>query len=151
MKGILASLVSGDKTEVELDYEIVTVDGRKVFKVIGGPTGYESFYVDDAKKFKMSENGWNACMGTKYGYDRLFIPGDEMKKALEMGIKTEEVYQMYVDGDWVEDVETKEEVKERIEYWIYHNDYLEDELLDTRFEAVVSSITIQLMVREVEK
>ena len=151
MKGILTSLVSGDKMEVELDYEIVTVDGRKVFKVIGGPTGYESFFIDDAKKFKMSENGWTANMGTKNVYDRLFIPAEEMKKALEVGIKTEEVYQMYVDGDWIEDVETKEEVKERIEYWIYHNDYLEDELLDTRFEAVVSSITIELLVREVDK
>ena len=84
MKGILTSLASGDEIEVELDYEIVTVDGRKVFNLIGGPTGYESFYIDDAKKFKMSENGWTACMGTKYVYDRLFIPAEEMKKALEV-------------------------------------------------------------------
>ena len=84
MKGILTSLASGDKTEVELDYEIVTENGRKVFNLIGGPTGFESFCVDDAKRFKMSENGWTACMGTKYVYDRLFIPADEMKRALEV-------------------------------------------------------------------
>ena len=82
MKGILTSLASGEEIEVELDYEIVTVDGRKVFNLIGGPTGYESFYIDDAKKFKISENGWTACMGTKYVYDRLFIPAEEMRKAL---------------------------------------------------------------------
>ena len=82
MRGIITSLASGDEIEVELDYEIVTVDGRKVFNLIGGPTGYESFFIDDAKKFKMSENGWTACMGTKYVYDRLFIPAEEMRKAL---------------------------------------------------------------------
>lgn len=84
MKGILTSLACGDEMEVELDYEIVIVDGRKVFKLIGGPSGYESFNIADAKKFKLSENGWTACMGTKYGYDRLFIPPEEMMKALEV-------------------------------------------------------------------
>ena len=64
-------------------------------------------------------------------------------------MKTEEVYQIYIDGEWKEDVDTKEEVMEKIEYWINHIDYLEDELLDTRFESDVSKITIQLMVREV--
>jgi len=85
MKGILTSCVSGEEKEVELDYEIVTENGHKVFNLIGGPTGYESFRIDDAKKFKMSENGWTACVGTKYVYDRLFIPAEEMRKVLEVG------------------------------------------------------------------
>ena len=84
MKGTLTSLGSGDEIEVELDYEIVTEDGRKVFYLFGGPTGYESFFIDDAKTFRLSENGWIACMGTKYVYDRLFIPAEEMKKAFEV-------------------------------------------------------------------
>jgi len=64
-------------------------------------------------------------------------------------MKTREFYQIYVDGEWKEDVETEEEVKEKIEYWINHNNYLEDELLDTVFEAVVSTITIKFAVKEV--
>ena len=84
MKGILTSLVSGDTQEVTLDYVIETEDNSRIFKLLNGPTGYESFYIDDAKKFKMSKNGWTACMGTKYGYDRLFIPAEEMRKALEV-------------------------------------------------------------------
>lgn len=64
-------------------------------------------------------------------------------------MKTEEFYQIYIDGDWVEDAITEEEVEERFEKWINHKDYLEDELLDTVFEAVVSSITVKLVVREV--
>lgn len=68
---------------------------------------------------------------------------------MRVKMKTEEVYQIYIDGEWKEDVDTKEEVMEKIEYWINHIDYLEDELLDTRFESDVSKITIQLMVREV--
>ena len=82
MKGTLTSLASGNTQEVTLDYVIKTEDNRRIFQLIGGPTGYESFYIDDAKKFTMSENGWTACMGTKYGYDRLFIPADEMRKAM---------------------------------------------------------------------
>ena len=66
-------------------------------------------------------------------------------------METEEIYQIYIDGEWKEDVETEEEVKEKIECWINHKDYLEDELLDLCFEAVVSSITIKLLVREVEQ
>lgn len=64
-------------------------------------------------------------------------------------MKTEEVYSIYKDGDWIEDVETEEEVKEIFEKWINHKDYIEDELLDGVFEAVVSSITVKLVVREV--
>ena len=84
MKGILTSLASGDTQEVTLNYVIKTEDNRRIFQLLNGPTGYESFCIDDAKKFKMSENGWTACMGTKYGYDRLFIPAEEMRKALEV-------------------------------------------------------------------
>ena len=64
-------------------------------------------------------------------------------------MKTEEFYQIYIDGDWVEDAITEEEVEEKFEKWINYKDYLEDELLDTVFEAVVSSITVKLVVREV--
>ena len=64
-------------------------------------------------------------------------------------MKTEEVYSIYKDGDWIEDVETEEEVKEIFEKWINHKDYIEDELLDGVFEAIVCGITVKLVVREV--
>ena len=84
MRGILTSLASGDTQEVTPDYVIEIEDNHQIFKLLNGPTGYESFYIDDAKTFRLSENGWTACMGTKNVYDRLFIPGEEMKKALEV-------------------------------------------------------------------
>ncbi|MCK4526233.1 hypothetical protein KAW18_02580 [candidate division WOR-3 bacterium] len=87
MKGILTSLASGDTQEVILDYVIETEGNRRIFKLIGGPIGYESFYIDDKVIERIGKNGWTACMGTKYVYDRLFIPADEMRKALGGKIK----------------------------------------------------------------
>lgn len=62
-------------------------------------------------------------------------------------MKTEEVYAIYVDREWKEDVDTEEEVKEKFDEWINHKDYIEDELLDTTFEAVVSTIIVKLIVK----
>lgn len=89
MKGILTDLETDESRDVELDYEIVENDGRKVFKLIGGPTGYESFYVDPGYiNFEnMFKNGWTACVGTEGVYDRLSIPGEELKKVLEPILK----------------------------------------------------------------
>lgn len=64
-------------------------------------------------------------------------------------MKTREFYEIYIDGDWKEDVDTEEEVDEIFEKWINHKDYLEDELLDLAFEATVSSITVNFAVRKV--
>lgn len=84
MKGIIIDCVNREHREIELNYIIEEEDNRKIFRLLNGPTGYESFFIEDAKKFKMSENGWTACMGTKGVYDRLFISAEEMKKVLEM-------------------------------------------------------------------
>ena len=64
-------------------------------------------------------------------------------------MKTREFYAIFVDREWKEDVDTEKEVEEKIEEWINHMDYLEDELLDTVFEAEVSSITVKLIVKRV--
>lgn len=84
MKGSIIDCVNGEHKEVEFEYIIEDEDNRKIFRLFNGPTGYESFFIEDAKKFKMSENGWTACMGTKGVYDRLFISAEEMKKVLEV-------------------------------------------------------------------
>lgn len=87
MKGIRTDCVTGKVSEIEVSYEVA--DG--VFTLLGGPTGYESFRIDDAKTFKMAENGWTACAGTKNQYDHLFIPAEEMRDALEKIIAAERV------------------------------------------------------------
>jgi len=43
--------------------------------VSGGITGYESIREDDVKKMT---GGWSACVGTKGGWDSLFIPAEEV-------------------------------------------------------------------------
>ena len=96
MIGILTDAWTGKRSNIELDYKIVEDDeGRRMFNLIGGPTGYESFYIDyeainpfidafhtDIKK--LAKTGWIACMGTKNSWDKLLIPAIEMKKVFEL-------------------------------------------------------------------
>lgn len=94
MKGILTNGITGKETEIELEYEIIkSEDGRRIFQLLNGVTGYEGFYIDhkpinpfidafQADIEKIKKNGWLACVGTKGCWDRLFISGEEMRKVL---------------------------------------------------------------------
>ena len=98
MKGILTSSSTGEVSEMELEYKVTEdSEGRRIFNLINGPTGYESFcmdnegiFEDDAflKSFlpndiveRMSERGWLACAGSD-SWDKLFIPAEEMSRVL---------------------------------------------------------------------
>jgi len=77
-----------DVTLRELTYEIKQKDnGEHSFQLIGGSTGYESFYIEkkDGQNSleKMAEKGWLACFGTDGSYHRLEIPECEMAKVWE--------------------------------------------------------------------
>ncbi len=93
IKGILTNCNTGNKTTEDIEYEIQEIFGenpervlneneRRIFQLINGVTGYESFYIDtDLRNVKrMCEKGWRACVGTKGSWDELFIPPEEMKK-----------------------------------------------------------------------
>lgn len=82
IKGILTDAWTNEKKEVKLEYVIETNANGTIFRLIGGPTGYESFYIDQYAREKMPINGWMACIGTEKRWDRLFISGEEMRKAL---------------------------------------------------------------------
>lgn len=79
MKGTLTDCITGKVSEVEVSYEVT--DG--VFTLLGGPTGYESFRMNEKNIAQIVENGWVACMGTKNVWDKIFIPAEEMRKAFE--------------------------------------------------------------------
>ena len=82
MKGILTNCISGKVSEVEVSYEITyNEDSHPVFELRDGPTGYESFCMNEKNNSQIVENGWVACMGTKNTWDKLFIPAEEMRKA----------------------------------------------------------------------
>ena len=93
MRGMRTNCLTGEKREVVLDYKIVELqDGQRIFQLIGGPTGYESFYITDgviADYTDPSTECWVACMGDvgykSPRYDRLEIPAEEMRKALGVG------------------------------------------------------------------
>jgi len=88
IKGIRTSCVTGEEREVDLRYEIKPCpyanqhDTRFVFHLDGGPTGYESFTIDEyiADVTCGIRRGWTACAGTKGRWDKLFIPGEEMRR-----------------------------------------------------------------------
>ena len=85
MKGILTDCHTGEDQEIEIEYKIVIRGGKRIFHLIDGPTGYESFYIDSEYNHleNVCDNGWTACVGTDGVWDNLFIPAEEMKKALE--------------------------------------------------------------------
>ncbi len=49
----------------------------------GGVTGYESFQLTDIAIEEASKTGWYACAGTHNRWDTLYIPPEEMRKALQ--------------------------------------------------------------------
>ncbi len=85
IKGILTNCVTNEEKEVELEYEIEMRDGRRIFSLLNGVTGWESFYIDSEYSDieGMRKCGWLACAGTPRRWDKLFIPAEEMQKALK--------------------------------------------------------------------
>lgn len=89
IKGILINCNTGNKSVVDLEYEIRTHNGVRYFKLLNEVTGYESFLIDDYngktdvnKLERIRNNGWRACMGTQGVWDELIITAEEMRKAL---------------------------------------------------------------------
>ncbi len=85
IKGILTNCVTNEEKEVELEYEIEMRDGRRIFSLLNGVTGWESFYIDSEYSDieGMRKCGWLACAGTPRRWDKLFIPAEEMQKSLK--------------------------------------------------------------------
>lgn len=78
---------TGAVTEVEVALWIRTLDnGQRWAQLDGGPTGFESFQLDDHNIRRGWGRGWVACMGSKSagashaGYDRLVVPWHELRK-----------------------------------------------------------------------
>ena len=70
-------------TVYQSDSNIESLKGKLVFALIGGSTGFESFYIDDAiEDFFEDNESWCACMGTKGRWLRLIIRNKDMRKAL---------------------------------------------------------------------
>lgn len=84
--------------EVDVDLELYGASEDPAIRLIGGPTGYESFYVEDflARVRSQRERGmtepdgeltWRACIGTG-GWDTMVVSHEEMERAfLAFGIK----------------------------------------------------------------
>lgn len=85
IKGILTNCVTNEEKEVELEYEIEMRDGKRIFSLLNGVTGWEFFYIDSeyADLEGMKKSGWLACAGTPRSCNKLFIPAEEMQKALK--------------------------------------------------------------------
>lgn len=83
---------NADHGEFEYEFEITSnsID-QKVFQLIGGPTGYESFVMHDETVAAMKKRGWSACAGTPESYNRLSFTGDQMKAAFKQLDETPEL------------------------------------------------------------
>lgn len=82
VRGIRTNAFTNEVTDV--DCEILVEDNSTlgpVVKLIGGPTGYESFCLNNVNLARLNE-GWNACLGTKGQWDGLFIHGKSLIEAI---------------------------------------------------------------------
>lgn len=72
---------TGDCTAVEVDLSL-SPDGRE-WRLSGGVTGHEGFNNDDDHLGRvMTKYGWRACLGTPGRYDGLWVPVEEMQRAV---------------------------------------------------------------------
>ena len=88
---------TGEVTRVELSYEILRQERKDtwiVFQLYGGPTGYESFVIDDGVRERRHgpeypHEYWSACAGTEGVYHQLRIHKNEMTRVLSEYFKGE--------------------------------------------------------------
>ena len=64
-------------------HEIMFKRKYQVFELKEGPTGYESFILENANLKNVFQFGWQACSGTPKVWDGLFIDGVEMKRVFQ--------------------------------------------------------------------
>lgn len=85
IEGRLTSCITNETVSKQYAFKISMsrVDKPMIFQLIGGPTGYESFYMHNSTIETMSEGGWVACMGTEGTWDRLEFSAEEMHKVFE--------------------------------------------------------------------
>lgn len=81
IKGSLINSVTGEATEIELRYWMDDGSSKPIFKLVGGVTGYESFYLKEEYIRKIIKYGWYANVRVRSKYDGLHISAEEMKKA----------------------------------------------------------------------
>lgn len=66
---------------VEVGFEI----SKGLFSLTDGAvTGFEAFVIAKAKINTIREHGWCANMGTTGSWDKLYVPAEEMRRALDM-------------------------------------------------------------------
>ena len=66
---------------VPVPHEKPDLGPQYVFRLCGGPTGFESFYINRSNLDMLFKVGWVACAGTNRLF-RCFITGDELKRHL---------------------------------------------------------------------
>lgn len=85
VSGVLTDLDGNDRDVQQYDARLTYSQqlNAPCFELVDGPTGFESFVVGITTVKDLADKGWVANNGTRGRWDRLFIPGAEMRKAFE--------------------------------------------------------------------
>lgn len=84
IQGVRTNCVTGEESSVELSYQVTLASLYKLwFHISPGVTGYESFEFGPDSIRELPTSGWSACAGAPGRYDKLFIPAEEMKRAID--------------------------------------------------------------------
>ena len=86
MQGTSTDCHTGEVSQQQYGFRIGIDKGDKpnVFFLLGGPTGYESFYMHEFVIKSMRKKGWTACAGTKDEWDKLSFSPEEMSRVFDL-------------------------------------------------------------------
>lgn len=85
-----------ENVSIELGLDPAYADKPPVLHVYGGPTGYESVYLDAETGAKFMSEGWVACAGIVGRWDSLFVPAEAIIKVLSVAL----IERCLLSKDW---------------------------------------------------
>ena len=80
--GVDTDLQTLVQQNVEHEFYLFRTNNWWAVEVPTGPTGYESFCLNDGPKYRLGELGWTACAGSIGRYHKLHFSGQVMSQIL---------------------------------------------------------------------
>jgi len=74
--------ILSDIKEKELEVIIVKSEGKKILKFLGGPTGFESYYLEDLMQNIKTEKFY-ICAGTINSWYSCYVLWEDVKKIIK--------------------------------------------------------------------
>jgi hypothetical protein len=79
--GVVTDCITGKHKGIDCPWFIEEEkDGKKVLRLLNGPTGWESWYLEDLRRYWKDSDTFCACAGTEGRWDRLVLDSAAVKE-----------------------------------------------------------------------